>query len=127
MSAGCYRPLYNLEPSHDYSLIGAYELDGHKVLKMRNPWHSEKYTGPWSDKDKRWTPELRKQVGSVVENDGIFFFPAEDFMKAFRSIDIGYYDENWKQVTYKNTKGDNPGGKMTEIYLDNPVEQEVVI
>lgn len=78
---------------------------------MRNPWGKETYTGPWGDDDKRWTPELREKVGSVKANDGIFFYPADEFMKAFRGVDVAFYNENWKQVTYKNTKGDNPGPK----------------
>lgn len=51
MGAGCYRKLYNLESGHAYTLLGAYELNGHRVYKMRNPWHSEIYKGPWSDND----------------------------------------------------------------------------
>lgn len=30
------------------------------LLKMRNPWGSEGYSGPWSDKDHaRWTVEMK--------------------------------------------------------------------
>lgn len=60
MGASCTRSQYGLTSGHAYSLIGAYELNGHKVLKMRNPWSSERYNGPWSDNDSRWTPSLRR-------------------------------------------------------------------
>lgn len=42
--------------NHAYTLLGAYVLsDGTKLFKVRNPWGAEKYKGPWSDGDYRWT------------------------------------------------------------------------
>jgi hypothetical protein len=102
MGASCYTYDFGLTAKHAYTLIGAYTLNGERVFKMRNPWHSEKYTGPWSDNDKRWTPSLRRQVGSVVANDGIFFFPVKYFLGRFTQMSLGYYNENWQQVSYLN-------------------------
>ena len=59
ISAACTRRFYGLTTGHAYSVIGVYELAGEKVLKMRNPWASERYKGPWKDSDSRWTPALR--------------------------------------------------------------------
>lgn len=59
MAGSCYSYKYGLTSGHAYTILGAYHLNGEKVLKMRNPWASEKYHGPWSDKDQRWTPALR--------------------------------------------------------------------
>lgn len=50
---------YGLVAGHAYTVVGAYELKGEKVLKMHNPWSREEYTGPWRDNDTRWTPALR--------------------------------------------------------------------
>ena len=60
MTAGCLRRFKGLASGHAYTLLGAYNLNGEDVFKMRNPWSREKYYGPWSDKDKRWTDALRK-------------------------------------------------------------------
>jgi len=27
---------------------------------MRNPWGTGEWTGDWSDKSKKWTPQLKK-------------------------------------------------------------------
>jgi hypothetical protein len=59
MAAGTSVSQYGLTAGHAYSLISAHELNGNKVFKMRNPWSSEKYNGPWNDEDSRWTPALR--------------------------------------------------------------------
>jgi len=48
--------------------LGAVNLtdyDGKRwdLLKMRNPWGSEGYSGAWSDLDTRWTEENKRIVG----------------------------------------------------------------
>lgn len=102
MGAGCHSYKWGLTAQHAYTLIGAYVLNGHKVVKMRNPWSSEKYKGPWSDNDSRWTRSLRRQVNSKIANDGVFFFPFEAFQSVFTSINLAFYNDNWKQVSIKN-------------------------
>jgi len=42
--------MFGLPGAHAYTLMGTATLsDGTKLLKMRNPWGSEVYTGPYSD------------------------------------------------------------------------------
>ena len=41
---------YGLPSGHAYSLMGTAKLtDGTELLKVRNPWGSEVYDGPYSD------------------------------------------------------------------------------
>jgi len=53
MTASCYVSWNNVVPGHAFTLLGAVEetFDGVpvKLIKVRNPWGSEKYTGPYSD------------------------------------------------------------------------------
>lgn len=49
---------------HAYTILHTYTLsggdnDGQRLLKIRNPWGSEKYSSNWSDSDDRWTDEYR--------------------------------------------------------------------
>lgn len=61
----CIKRMLGLAKAHAYTVMGALKLKDAKgkewnLLKMRNPWGSETYNGPWSDKDTvNWTPELR--------------------------------------------------------------------
>lgn len=51
---------FGLTSGHAYSLLDIVDLeDGPTLVKMRNPWSSEKYNGPWSDSDSRWTDAWR--------------------------------------------------------------------
>lgn len=64
MLATCENPVRNLEPGHSYTILSALELkaDNGKVarlIKMRNPWSTETYEGPWSLDDETWTPEMK--------------------------------------------------------------------
>jgi len=45
--------------SHAYTILGVEEItlsggSTQQLLKMRNPWGSETYTGPWADRDIKW-------------------------------------------------------------------------
>ena len=73
MGAGCYSTQVGLTSGHAYSLIGAYVVNGKKMVKMRNPWSSEGYTGPYSDKAAFWntvSDAEKARVGYKNANDG---------------------------------------------------------
>lgn len=57
MTANCMNEHASLITRHAYTILGAVKLStGDTLLKMRNPWGAEKYSGDWSDQDPRWTP-----------------------------------------------------------------------
>ena len=89
---------------------------------MRNPWAVDKYTGPWSDLDSRWTPDLRKQVGSVVANDGFFFFPAKHFQQVFPKMSVAYYDESYYTAYVTNKKENPTKHRPAKFWFNNPVD-----
>ena len=50
--------------NHAFTLLGLKEVTdaaGNKIklVKIRNPWGAEEYTGDYSDKSTKWTPALR--------------------------------------------------------------------
>ena len=57
--------------------------DGTKLIQIRNPWGSEKYWGPWSDKDDRWTTDFKKEVGLVDEDDGLWWIDSDNYHSNF--------------------------------------------
>lgn len=74
------RAARGLVPGHAYTLVGVAELTKNgrpytKLVKMRNPWGSETYAGPWRDNDPQWTPEFKSQVNLEPDNDGTFYMP----------------------------------------------------
>ena len=79
--------------NHAFTVLSAHELKDAKgktikLVKIRNPWGKEEYNGPYSDRSKLWTDDLRKQAGASVNNEGIFFMPIAEFKKSFSETSV---------------------------------------
>lgn len=86
--------------SHVYTLMGSYQINDRgrdvSLVKIRNP-HGEggEWKGDWSDNSSKWTPALRKKLGSVIENDGIFFMTIDDWEYTFETFSIAYLEDDY--------------------------------
>lgn len=57
------------------------------MLKLRNPWEIEAWSGDWSNISDRWTEELRGQLGYIkgsAEQKAVFFIRFEDYVEQFK-------------------------------------------
>ena len=50
---------------HAYSLLKVMEVDGHRLLCLRNPWGRGEWTGRWADNSKEWTPRYKKLLNQT--------------------------------------------------------------
>lgn len=74
---------------HAYALIDCKEVDGNRLICLRNPHgnHGTEWSGDWSDKSPKWTTRLMKIAGeNTFEEDGKFWMAVEDFVYEFRAI-----------------------------------------
>ncbi|KAK9274194.1 hypothetical protein L1049_019008 [Liquidambar formosana] len=73
---------------HAYSILQVREVDGHKLVQIRNPWANEvEWNGPWSDSSPEWTDRMKHKLKHVPQSkDGIFWMSWQDFQIHFRSI-----------------------------------------
>ncbi|XP_020572133.1 calpain-type cysteine protease ADL1 isoform X2 [Phalaenopsis equestris] len=73
---------------HAYSVLQVREVDGHKLVQIRNPWANEvDWNGPWSDSSPEWTDRMKHKLKHVPRaKDGIFWMSWQDFQIHFRSI-----------------------------------------
>lgn len=47
---------------HAYSILDVTEIDGHKLIQMRNPWGNKtEWKGAWGDQSSEWN-ERRKRM-----------------------------------------------------------------
>ena len=126
MSGGIFKNKFGLVSGHAYTIIGVNEVTRdnkvEKLVRIRNPYSKENYTGPWSDSDPKWTEETKKQVGSFnYADDGIFHMPFAEFKDVFGSFAIGMYERTWmlsQAVFY-------PKEKTLAVRFVNPIQQEV--
>ncbi|RQM26809.1 hypothetical protein B5M09_000746 [Aphanomyces astaci] len=85
-----------------YCIYDIREIDGHQLLKLRNPPgdHAE-WRGDWGDDSPLWTRRLKKHLGVLANsNDNTFWMSFDDFCNAFRCLYVcKYYDpDKWTKL-----------------------------
>ena len=96
MTAGTSADVHNLpieekglSPGHAYTVMDLHEINGEKVMRLRNPWGNGEYTGDWSDSSKKWTSDLKKKFNFVKKDDGDFYMAYEDYLKYYVVMGFG--------------------------------------
>ncbi|XAR62905.1 Calpain-3 [Bertholletia excelsa] len=98
---------------HAYSLLQVREVDGHKLVQIRNPWANEvEWNGPWSDSSSEWTDRMRHKLKHVPQaKDGIFWMSWQDFQVHFRSIYVcRVYPLEMRYSVHGQWRGYSAGG-----------------
>lgn len=75
---------------HAYLVIDVRDLDGNKLIKLRNP-HGDggrESSLDWSDNSPKWTKRLLNLVGETMAGDGAFWISIDDFVFSFKSLYI---------------------------------------
>lgn len=72
---------------HAYTVLQVVEVQGNKLIQLRNPWGNTEWKGDWSDNSSKWTTKLRNAVHYNDPNDdGIFWMCFKDFTSNYFSI-----------------------------------------
>eukprot|EP00300_Choanocystis_sp_HF-7_P011625 c17547_g1_i1.p1 GENE.c17547_g1_i1~~c17547_g1_i1.p1 ORF type:complete len:360 (+),score=73.72 c17547_g1_i1:535-1614(+) len=89
-----------LVAGHAYSVLQAKEVDGFRLLQLRNPWGQFEWTGDWSDKSDLWHkyPSIKSFLNFSLEDDGMFWISFEDFCKVYTNIDVCDRDVSIKDI-----------------------------
>ncbi|XP_020212911.1 calpain-type cysteine protease DEK1 [Cajanus cajan] len=98
---------------HAYSILQVREVDGHKLVQIRNPWANEvEWNGPWSDSSPEWTDRIKHKLKHVPQSkDGIFWMSWQDFQIHFRSIYIcRVYPSEMRHSVHGQWRGYSAGG-----------------
>ncbi|RGP61506.1 hypothetical protein FLONG3_10512 [Fusarium longipes] len=72
---------------HAYSIQKAVEIDGKRLLKVKNPWGKHEWTGPWSDGSKEWTAEWLQKLNHRFGDDGDFWISYEDLLRKYQAFE----------------------------------------
>lgn len=78
-----------LVEAHAYSLLRAVEVQGHRLIFLRNPWGNDKrWNGRWCDGDEAWVrnPGVRRRLRPEFCDDGAFWMAWGDFQASFDFI-----------------------------------------
>ncbi|ETS84658.1 hypothetical protein PFICI_02683 [Pestalotiopsis fici W106-1] len=82
---------------HAYSIMKAVEIDGHRLLLLKNPWGKGEWKGPWSDGSKEWTAEWLVKLNHRFGDDGAFWISYSDLLRKFQAFDrTRLFNTDWK-------------------------------
>lgn len=96
----------------------------HKLVEMRNPWGTEKYSGEW--RDSNLSEDTKTKLGHTNANDGKFYVPIEDYKRLFNGVVGLHYKEEWKRSHRMGGWDRTTEGRNNIKYVfNNPVEQQV--
>ncbi|KAF4959782.1 hypothetical protein FSARC_10607 [Fusarium sarcochroum] len=83
--------------SHAYSIQKAVEIDGKRLLKLKNPWGKGEWNGPWSDGSKEWTAEWLQKLDHRFGDDGDFWISYEDLLRKFQDFErTRLFTDDWR-------------------------------
>jgi calpain-15 len=80
-----------LVEGHAFSLLQVAEVEGKRLVCLRNPWGTRKeWNGPWRDGDTAWRrhPEILRQLRPTFAEDGLFWMEFHDFERIFDNVEV---------------------------------------
>ncbi|PNH64182.1 hypothetical protein VD0002_g4406 [Verticillium dahliae] len=85
---------------HAYSIMKAVELNGERLVHLKNPWGKGEWKGAWSDGSKEWTPEWLRQLNHTFGDDGAFWISYTDLLKKYSMFDVTrLFGSDWTSKT----------------------------
>lgn len=115
-----------LLPSHAYSVLNVRDINGNKLLQLRNPWGRFTWQGDWSENSPKWTHELREALGlnsnhnnQNVHNDrGVFWISFNDLINYFSKIDICKSRLDWYESRMSGSFKPEGDGNLHAFQLE---------
>jgi len=118
---------FGMANAHAYTVLGTYVAGGVNLIKMRNPWRAETYTGKWNDNDPAWTSAMKSVVKfDSNKEDGIFFIEDRDFVNAFEKFVISDYMPNGK-ISWYQVEGDTKDNEKVTYSFNLPTKGDMYV
>lgn len=89
---------------HAYSVLKAREIEGVRLVLLKNPWGKHEWQGAWSDGSKEWTAEWLQKLDHKFGDDGAFWISYEDLLKKYQAFDrTRLFGPEWKVASVWTT------------------------
>jgi hypothetical protein len=111
-----------LNHAHAYGILSVQPVGPgpqNMLIKLRNPWGSGEWKGPWSDAAKEWTPQARKLCNHNGQkedrDDGIFWMCLRDVRAFFHNVTVCRVRRMFHQLRWP-IKLPNLSGAVCQAY-----------
>ncbi|KAI0007419.1 hypothetical protein F4779DRAFT_591954 [Xylariaceae sp. FL0662B] len=89
---------------HAYSIMRAVEMDGHRLLLLKNPWGKGEWKGAWSDGSREWTAEWLLKLNHRFGDDGNFWISYDDLLRKYQAFDrTRLFGADWRVTSLWTT------------------------
>ncbi|PKS07480.1 hypothetical protein jhhlp_006084 [Lomentospora prolificans] len=89
---------------HAYSVMRAVEIEGKRLVLLKNPWGKGEWKGPWSDGSKEWTAEWLKRLDHKFGDDGAFWISYADLLRKYQAFDrTRLFGDDWRVASIWTT------------------------
>ncbi|KAI0108077.1 cysteine proteinase [Daldinia grandis] len=89
---------------HAYSIMKAVDIDGQRLVLLKNPWGKGEWNGPWSDGSKEWTAEWMVKLNHRFGDDGNFWISYDDLLRKYQAFDrTRLFGPEWKVTSLWTT------------------------
>jgi calpain-15 len=125
---------------HAYSILDVQDVEGFKMVQLRNPWGASEWNGDWSDRSPLWeaNPRVaRKLRHAGAADDGAFWMTYADYVRYYAHTDtlmlMGL--PGWMETTFTIDAATaalgRPGTEQPELnpqlWLRSSVNTEVLL
>ncbi|XP_061165136.1 calpain-D-like [Saccostrea echinata] len=115
---------------HAYSILDVKDIDGNKLLRLRNPWGRFSWNGDWSDNSTKWaniSTRAKQDLMLYGEKSGVFWISIEDVLKYFDSVEICKIRPDWREIRLEGIFPTNASEvfKMVKLTVSKTTEVEV--
>lgn len=88
-----------LVTGHAYAVLDLQEIQGVKLMQIKNPWNSRSWNGPYAYQDRRMTQSLRSKLKYDIKQaeSGVFWIDYDSFIQYFEGLYV-----NWNPNVLKN-------------------------
>ncbi|KAI2605715.1 cysteine proteinase, partial [Hypoxylon fragiforme] len=89
---------------HAYSIMKAVDIDGQRLVLLKNPWGKGEWKGAWSDGSKEWTAEWLLKLNHRFGDDGNFWISYDDLLRKYQAFDrTRLFGPEWKVTSLWTT------------------------
>jgi len=113
---------------HAYGVLDLQEIEGVKLIKLRNPWGDKIWKGKYGKvTEKEWTESMKKKANVSDLRSGSFFMEFSDYVQYFPWSFYSKVDDSWtyKYLKYEVSVDIGDHSEICRTVIENSMVQEM--